>query len=94
MNNRSIGEVLCSIDSGPEGLIPNLNVRVVITTNLKENALVVPRSAVFNRDGKTAVMVLEGMNAVPKQVEVGLVTPEEIEILSGVSDGDPIVLNK
>ena len=93
MNNRSIGEVLCSIDSGPEGLIPNLTVRVEITTNLKEDALVVPRSAVFNRDGKPAVMVLEGMNAVPKQVEVGLVTPEEIEISDGIHSGDPVVLN-
>jgi multidrug efflux pump subunit AcrA (membrane-fusion protein) len=93
MNNRSIGEVLCSIDSGPEGLIPNLTVRVEITTNLKEDALVVPRSAVFNREGKPAVMVLEGMNAVPKQVEVGLVTPEEIEISDGIHSGDPVVLN-
>jgi len=93
MNTRSIGEVLCSIESGPEGLIPNLNVRVEITTDRKENALAVPRSAVFSREGKPSVMVLRATGAATVPVELGLVTPEEIEILRGVEPGDAVVVN-
>jgi HlyD family secretion protein len=93
MNNRSVGEVFCSIEGGPPGLIPNLNVRVEITTEIKAIALVVPRNAVFNREGKPSVLVPEGSGTVAKPVELGLVTPEQIEILRGISDGDLVILN-
>ncbi len=93
LNNRSVGEVRCTIDGGPAGLIPNLNVRVEITTLQKENALVVPRSAVYSHEGKPAVMVPAGEKTVIKPVELGLVTPDEIEILSGISEGDLVILN-
>lgn len=93
LNNRSVGEVLCTIESGPAGLIPNLNVRVVITTELKPDALVVPRSAVFNKGGKPSVLVLQGGAAKVAPVELGLFTPEEIEIIGGIRAGDSIALN-
>jgi HlyD family secretion protein len=93
MNNRSVGEVICAIDGGAAGLIPNLNVRVDITTAQKENALVVPRNAVYNDEGKPSVKVVTGETTTVKPVEVGLVTPEEIEILRGITEGDAVVLN-
>lgn len=93
LNNRSVGEVLCSVESGPAGLIPNLNVRLEITTDLKENSLAVPRSAVFNHEGKPAVIVLQGTESLLKNVVMGLSTSDEIEILSGIKEGDSVVLN-
>lgn len=93
LNNRSVGEVLCSVDSGPRGLIPNLNVRVEITTETKNNALVVPRNAVFNPDGKPSVMVWTPTETIMKHVDLGVNTPEEIEILKGINEGDSVVLN-
>lgn len=93
LNNRSVGHVLCSIESEPKELIPNLNVNVEITTDLKSNVLTVSRSAVYNSDGEKAVMVMEGEKAVSKPVIVGLVTSEEIEILQGVEEGDIVVIN-
>lgn len=93
MNNRSIGYVLCSVDSGPKGLIPNLNVKVEITTDFKANALIVPRSAVYNSEGKPAVLLLKGEGTITKPVDLGLVTSEEIEILRGIDEGDQVILN-
>jgi HlyD family secretion protein len=93
MNNRSVGEVRCTIDGGAEGLIPNLNVRVEITTVQKKDALVVPRNAVYNDEGKPSVKVVTGESTVVKPVELGLVAPEEIEILHGIKEGDAVVLN-
>jgi HlyD family secretion protein len=93
LNNRSVGYVLCSIEGNSKELIPNLNVRVEITTDLKTNVLVVPRSAVFSRDSSTAVLLQEGELAVAKPVVIGLVTPDEVEILSGIKAGDFVVTN-
>jgi multidrug efflux pump subunit AcrA (membrane-fusion protein) len=93
MNNRSVGEVLCSVENGPGGLIPNLNIRVEITTDLKQNALVVPRNAVFNHEGKPTILVLAGTETIARTVDMGLNTSEEIEILSGVKEGESVILN-
>jgi HlyD family secretion protein len=92
LENRSIGYVLCSIDDSPTELIPNLNVKVEITTALKKDALVVPRSAVFNAQGKPSVLLLEGTRMVTRPVTMGLVTTDEIEILSGIAAGDSVAL--
>jgi hypothetical protein len=38
-------------------------------------------------------MMPQGKSTVVKQVELGLVTPEEIEILRGIGDGETVILN-
>jgi multidrug efflux pump subunit AcrA (membrane-fusion protein) len=93
LNNRSVGNVFCTIDGGPEELIPNLNVRVEIVIARKANALVIPRAAVFGRAGQPTVMVSEGGGTVLKPVILGLVAPEEVEIEQGIADGSSVVLN-
>ena len=93
MNNRSVGHVLCSVEAGPRELIPNLNVKVQITTARKADVLVIPRSAVIRQSGKTAVLLSQGDRTVVKPVELGLVTSEEIEILEGINAGDSVVIN-
>jgi HlyD family secretion protein len=93
LNNRSVGHVLCSIANQPKELIPNLNVQVEITTASKANALVIPRSAVFNHDGKPVVLMLDGTRTVEKPVKTDLFNSEEIEILDGIHEGDSIILN-
>jgi multidrug resistance efflux pump len=92
LNNRSVGYVFCSVEGDPGELIPNLNVKVEITTDLKTNVIVIPKSAVFNQDGKPAVRLSEGKSTAVKPVVLGLITSEEVEILSGIKAGDPVVL--
>jgi HlyD family secretion protein len=93
LNNRSIGYVLCSIADQPKELIPNLNVQVEITTALKTNALAIPKSAVFNQDGKPVVFLSEGIRSIVKPVEYGLFNSKEIEVLAGIKEGDSVVTN-
>ena len=93
MDNRTVGHVICSIEGNPEELIPNLNVKVEITTMRKPDAIVVPRSAVFSPDGIRSVRIFNGQTAVVKPVVSGMVTTEEIEILEGVREGDEVVIN-
>ncbi|WP_310230942.1 efflux RND transporter periplasmic adaptor subunit [Brevibacillus nitrificans] len=58
----------------------------------QKSSLVVSRKAVFEREGKQYVFKLEG--DVAKQVEVttGASTSDTIEIVSGVSEGDQVVV--
>jgi len=93
LNNRTVGYVECLIDSEPKVLIPNLNVKVEITTESKPDALTLPRSAVFSQDGGQAVLVMNGAKPVAKTVVSGLVTSDEIEILQGIKEGDLVVIN-
>jgi HlyD family secretion protein len=92
LNNRSVGYVFCSVEGDPKELIPNLNVKVEITTDRKTDVLVIPKSAVFNQNGKPAVRLLEGKSTAVKPVDLGLITSEEVEILSGIKAGDSVVL--
>jgi HlyD family secretion protein len=92
LDNRSVGHVLCSVDGNPDELIPNLNVKVEITTAVNENALVVPRSSVFSPEGKPTVLLLEGNRIRQKPVTMGLFTSDKIEILDGIEAGDSVVL--
>ena len=93
MNNRSVGYVRCSIDGRPKELIPNTNVKIKITTDRKSKALLVPRSALFNHGGKPAVRILKNSIVEIRAVEPGLVNSDEVEILSGIDEGDPVVLH-
>jgi HlyD family secretion protein len=92
LNNRSVGYIFCVIEGNPKELIPNLNVKVEITTDSKTDVLVIPKSAVFNQNGKPAVRLWEGKIAADKPVVLGLISSEEVEIVSGIKAGDPIVL--
>ena len=93
LNSRSIGHVFCSIDGDTTRLIPNLNVKVEIATMRKTDAIVVPRAAVFNHNGEPSVMVATGAEASIRPVKLGLVTADEIEIVSGIDEGTSVILN-
>lgn len=93
MNNRSVGNVLCSIDERSEKLIPDINVDVDIVTAFKENTLVVPRSTVFRNEGESVVLLSQGAQTVLKPVVTGLTTYDEVEILGGIEEGDQVVRN-
>jgi HlyD family secretion protein len=93
LNNRSVGNVLCSIEGEPKELIPNLNVKVGIATDYKADTIVVPRSALFNSGGKLSVLISEGARAIARPVDIGLSTSEKVEILHGVNAGDSVLAN-
>jgi multidrug resistance efflux pump len=92
LNNRSVGYIFCSVEGDPKELIPNLNVKVEITTDRKTEVLVIPKSAVFSQSGRPAVRLLEGKSTTVKPVDLGLITSEEVEILGGIKAGDSVVL--
>jgi HlyD family secretion protein len=93
LGNRSVGHVICSVEGAPKELIPNSKVSVQIVTAQKADALLVPRSAVFNQGGRPTVIRLEGNTRVFNPVTLGLATPQEIEILEGLKEGAKVMVN-
>jgi len=93
LGNRSVGHVICSVEGVPKELIPNSKVSVQIVTAQKDDALLVPRAAVFNQGGQPTVIRLEGNRKVFNPVTLGLATPQEIEILEGLKEGSTVIAN-
>ncbi len=90
--HRRVGEVLCSIDSGDQLLLPNTNVDLRIRLARHTGALVVPRVAVRGQAGDRFVYLVKGDRIERRTVNVGIASTEEFEILSGLQPGDRVAL--
>ena len=67
-------------------------VRIRVTTATKEDALVVPRSALFRgKDGQWRVFVVRAGAAREQIVELGLTNDQQAEIISGLEPGEMVV---
>ncbi len=76
----------------PEGIRPTMTADIVIRTDKKENVLVVPKEAIRGTEGKTTVEVLTNGLVREKQVETGLMGDSLTEIISGLNEGEKIVV--
>ncbi len=79
-------------DEIDERVRSGMSADVTIETNRRENVLSVPYRAVVYKEGKKIVRVLEGKEMREIEVEAGLKGSNgEIEIVSGVNEGDKVV---
>jgi HlyD family secretion protein len=89
---RQVGEVLCTVQNPQRELIPGTNVNAFILTQVVENALTIPKSAV-RRDGGSGVFVLQQDNTVKWQtVATGASDALHVEVTKGLRDGDAVTL--
>ena len=72
-------------------LKPGMYARVHITTATRADALVVPRNAVVDLEGKRGVFVAVNQVASFRPIEVGIETTDLLEIASGVSEQDKVI---
>lgn len=74
-------------------LRPGMTVKLEITAKTVKDAVVVPVSAVFNNPESGDYVLMAGSDdkAHVKAAKVGIRTPEEAQILSGVNSGDPVI---
>ncbi len=73
---------------------PGMTANVVITTDEIPNAIVVPKGSVFTKNDLKYVQVKKGNNFVDQEVELGSAsTVGEVQIVSGLKDGDIVLLS-
>jgi HlyD family secretion protein len=69
------------------------HVRVQIFTDDRERAVIVPRSALFcAADDSWQLVVVRNGRARLQTVKVGLMNDREVEIVEGLSEGEPVIL--
>lgn len=85
--------VVVKIVGDSEGLRPGYTVDLSITTVDRDSALVVPYEAVAEKEGVKKVFVLENQVAKEKLVTTGIDTALFTEILSGLTEGEAVIVS-
>ena len=92
VGGREVGEVLGEVADPKSKLPSNAAVDVQIVTGEKKGELVAPRASVFRDGEKRYVYVLDGGRARRREVTVGLVGLTEVEVVSGLTEKDVVIL--
>lgn len=85
--------VIVKIDGDTEGLRPGYTVDLTITALDRDSALVVPYESVVEKEGIKKVFVVENQVARYREVTTGVDTALLTEILSGLSEGETVVVD-
>ena len=90
--NSGTFRVTLAIDDANGGLRPGMFVTTHIITATHDQALLVPKRAIIYDDGHPHVFVVQDSTARKIQLDIGFEDTENLEVLSGVSQGDSIVV--
>lgn len=91
--NSTTVEVWVQAPNAADKLKPGASVRVTIVTETIPKAIVAPAAALLtDPDGTTSVIALDSENKpTKKHVKVGIRSGDDVQILSGLKDGDRVV---
>jgi RND family efflux transporter MFP subunit len=84
--------LIVTLDNTDKLIKPGMSAEIVITSERKENAIVIPSGAVMIKGGKTVVAVVDSTNKVTiKDVVLGIDNGNIVEILEGLKVGENVV---
>lgn len=87
-------KVRMKFENAAETLKPNMYAEVAISGEPRDGVLSIPRDALIRTGGSARVILaMEGGRFEPKEVETGIFSDDRIEIISGVTEGDTIVVS-
>ena len=84
-------KVTLAVADSEDRLKPGMFGRFQIVYDRRENAVMVPRMAIVEDDGKNAVYVVEQGVAQRRSVQTGYSRGENVEILDGLAGGEQII---
>jgi multidrug resistance efflux pump len=84
--------VLVAIDGTDREIIPDLSGSADVVLSEQTDVLLVPREAVVHENGETIVYVAGGKQPRRQQVELGPGSDTQVVVLSGVSEGDTLLV--
>src|SRR5579862_645789 len=74
-------------------LQPGMYADVTLLANSRPDALTIPITAVLRSDNKTSVLVVDSQDRVQvRQVVLGVETPNRAEVLSGLNEGERVII--
>ena len=86
-------EVVVSVPDSLTNLILGEDMEVVIRTDETEPVIRVPEKAVFEMEGKDYVYLAEGNRSRLVEIETGLEGDDWIEVITGLKEGDQVILS-
>jgi hypothetical protein len=85
---------LNTIDGFDQRVIPDLSAAAqVLTGTSAEKAILIPRGAIHEENGKSYVFTRNNGKFVKREVTTGSMNETQIAIQAGVSDGEEVALN-
>ena len=79
------------MDSVPDTLRPGYDLQVRIITESSGDTLIVPENSVFSMDHRDHVFVVENGVARLREVETGIRSGRDVQIISGLQEGDVVI---
>jgi RND family efflux transporter MFP subunit len=73
-------------------LQPGMFVKVQIAIGMKENVLVIPRKAILYKQNKSYVFVLNRSQVSQREILLGLLEEDHVEVTRGLDEGEVIVV--
>ena len=92
LGTRQVGEVGCIIENPQRDLLPNANINADIQAAVITNALVLPKEVLRRQGPDTGVFLLHDEHVVWRKVSLGVSSYTKSQIVSGLSEGDPVAL--
>ncbi len=89
---RNVGELICQVDNADMKLLPNVNVNVKVESARNENALIVPREAIQQEDGKRYVYEIAGGELKKREVETSTSNLTHIAVSRGLTENAWVAL--
>lgn len=89
---REVAEVIGELSDDTAALPPNASVNVQVIVGEKPSALVIPRGALMRELNQRYVFVYADGKARRTPIDVGLIGPNEVEVLGGIKEGDQVIL--
>ncbi len=85
--------VVIRLDTEAPEILPNMATTANIILETKDNVLLVPSSAIQRQGDQNVVRLMKGKKEQTVTVETGLTSDTQTEILSGLSEGDEVVVS-
>ncbi len=81
------------LDGQNSDILANMSASANIITQTKDNVILLPLNAVQVQNGESWVRIMRNGRVEQLPVEIGLSSDSQIEIISGLSEGDTIITN-
>jgi len=81
------------MDTIPDGLRPGYDLQVRIITESSEGTLIIPENSVFTMDHKGYVFVDSAGVAELREIQTGIQSGREFEVLSGLEEGEVVIMS-
>jgi len=90
-SNVTTYSTIIRFDSGIPEILPNMSASAKIVTTIANGVLYVPSVAVTTANGSSTVRIMKNDQEVVTIVETGVSNDTQVEIKSGVNEGDTVV---